>query len=155
MRRYVPGPDSCTAARTIPTRSPRRQSQAASWVCRDRSSHGCGPHGAAVSSLTSCVMTSGRNFEAKPSTKFLLANTPAQCFRRSASSSNFQRWTSWLIVPVSALGVAHEILVMAALLERREADLLVELRRFRHLADVECVRSRFVQHHQGFSFIDL
>jgi hypothetical protein len=40
-----------------------------------RSSHGCGPHGAAVSSLTSCVMTSGRNFEAKPSTlEFLLGD---------------------------------------------------------------------------------
>src|SRR5215467_9155459 len=84
------------------TRSPRRQRRAASWVCRGRSSHGCGPHGAAVSSLTSCVMTSGRNFEAKPSTKSLLAKTAAQCFRRSSSSSNFQRWTSWLIVPVSA-----------------------------------------------------
>jgi hypothetical protein len=36
-------------------------------------------------------MTSGRNFEAKPSTKSLLAKTPAQCFRQSASSSNFQR----------------------------------------------------------------
>src|SRR3984893_5613975 len=39
---------------------------------RARSSHGCGPHGAAISSLTSCVMTSGRNFEAKPSTKSVL-----------------------------------------------------------------------------------
>src|SRR5215510_4773986 len=35
------------------------------------------------------------------------------------------------------LEVAHELLVMAALLERREAELLVELRRFRHLADIE------------------
>jgi len=50
------------------------------------------------------------------------------------------------------LEVAHELLVMTALLERREAELLVELRRFRHLADVECVRSQFVQRHQGFSF---
>jgi haloacetate dehalogenase len=33
--------------------------------------------------------------------------------------------------------------------------MMVELRRFRHLADVECVRSQFVQRHQGFSFIDL
>src|ERR1700730_15087015 len=40
------------------------------------------------------------------------------------------------------LEVAHELLVVAALLERREAELLVELRRFRHLADVECVRSQ-------------
>src|SRR6202048_3834172 len=53
------------------------------------------------------------------------------------------------------LEVAHELLVMAALLERREAELLVELRRFRHLADVECVRSQFVQRHQGFSCIYL
>jgi hypothetical protein len=42
---------------------------------------------------------------------------------------------------------------MPALLERREAELLVELRRFRHLTDVECVRSQFVQ--RDFSFIDL
>ena len=47
------------------------------------------------------------------------------------------------------LEVAHELLVMAALLERREAELLVELRRFRHLADVECVRSQFVQRPSG------
>src|SRR5215831_5717506 len=53
------------------------------------------------------------------------------------------------------LEVAHELVVMAALLERREAEFLVELRRFRHLADVECVRSHFVQRHQGFSFINL
>src|SRR6516225_2680779 len=33
------------------------------------------------------------------------------------------------------------------------SQLLVELRHFRHLADVECVRSQFVQRHQGFSFI--
>src|SRR6516165_11251388 len=51
------------------------------------------------------------------------------------------------------LEVANELLVMAALLERREAELLVELRHFRHLADVECVRSQFVRRHQGFSFI--
>src|SRR3984893_736780 len=63
---------------------------------------GCGPHGAAVKSLTSCDITSGRNFDAKPSTKSLLAKTAAQCLRRSASSSNFHRCTSWLIVPVSA-----------------------------------------------------
>src|SRR5215470_3572499 len=53
------------------------------------------------------------------------------------------------------LEVAHELVVMAALLERREAEFLVELRRFRHLADVECVRSHFVERHQGFSFINL
>src|SRR5215831_3017985 len=62
---------------------------------------GCGPQGAAVSSFTSCDMTRGRNLAAKPSTKSVLANTPAQCLRRSASSSNFQRWISWLIMPVS------------------------------------------------------
>src|ERR1700738_4619452 len=47
-----------------------------------------------------------------------------------------------------ALELAHELLVMADLLECREAELLVELRRFRHLADVECVRSQFVQRHR-------
>src|SRR5262249_36111704 len=64
--------------------------------------YGCGPHGAAWSSLTSWVITSGRNFAAKPSTKSLFVYTAAQWARRPASSSNFQRWTSWLIVPVSA-----------------------------------------------------
>src|SRR6516162_8761312 len=39
------------------------------------------------------------------------------------------------------LEVAQELLVMAALLERREAELLVELRCFCHLTDIECVRS--------------
>src|SRR5262249_20307801 len=63
---------------------------------------GCGPHGAAVSSLTSWDATSARNFTAKPSMKSLLPNTDAQCARRSSSLSNFHRWTSWLIVPVSA-----------------------------------------------------
>ena len=49
------------------------------------------------------------------------------------------------------LEVAQELLVMAARLKRRESELLIELRRFRHLADVECVRSQFVQRHQGLS----
>src|SRR5690349_20185627 len=35
------------------------------------------------------------------------------------------------------LEVAQELLVMAARLKRRESEVLVELRRFRHLADVE------------------
>src|SRR5262249_11325119 len=64
-------------------------------------SQGCGPHGAAWSSFTSCVISRGRNFEAKPSTKSLFEYTAAQCARRSASSLNFQRCRSWLIVPVS------------------------------------------------------
>src|SRR5215469_7405342 len=54
-----------------------------------------------------------------------------------------------------SLEVAQELLVMVALLERRKAEFLVQLRRFRHLADVECVGSQFVQRHRGFSFIDL
>src|SRR5262245_19374581 len=62
---------------------------------------GWGPQGAAVKSLTSCDMTSGRKRATKPSTKSLLAKTPAQCLRRSTSSSNFHRCTSWLIIPVS------------------------------------------------------
>src|SRR3954451_20761079 len=49
------------------------------------------------------------------------------------------------------LEITDELLVMAALLERREPELLVELRRFRHLADMERVGSQFVQRHQGFS----
>src|SRR5215467_2820024 len=42
------------------------------------------------------------------------------------------------------LEVTQELLVMATLRKRREAELLVKLRRFRHLADVECVRSQFI-----------
>src|SRR5262249_53938514 len=53
------------------------------------------------------------------------------------------------------LEIAEELLVMVALIERREAEFLVEFRRLRHLADVECVGSQFVQRHQGFSIIDL
>jgi hypothetical protein len=49
------------------------------------------------------------------------------------------------------LEVAYELLVMAALLERPEAVLLVELRRFRHLTDVQCVRSQFVQRQCPFT----
>ena len=40
---------------------------------------GCGPHGAACSSFTSCVITSGRNLLAKPTTKSVFANTAFQC----------------------------------------------------------------------------
>ena len=58
------------------------------------SSYGCGPHGASVISFTSWLITSGRNFEANPSTKLLFANTAAQCARRSPSSLNFQMCTS-------------------------------------------------------------
>ena len=57
-------------------------------------SQGCGPHGAAVSSLTSWDTSNGRNYAANPSMKSLLEYTAAQCARRSASSSNFQRWMS-------------------------------------------------------------
>jgi hypothetical protein len=57
----------------------------------DESLYGCGPHGAAWRSFTSWVISSGRNFEAKPSTKSLFQYTDAQCARRSESSSNFQR----------------------------------------------------------------
>jgi hypothetical protein len=62
--------------------------------CGVLTSYGCGPHGAGCRSFTSWVISKGRNFEAKPSTKSLFANTAAQCARRSASSSNFQRCTS-------------------------------------------------------------
>src|SRR5689334_15688005 len=36
----------------------------------------------------------------------------------------------------------------AAIIQRRETELLIELRRFRHLAEVQCLRSQFVQHRQ-------
>src|SRR5262249_21816293 len=96
-RRAAPCGWSCTSGR-----SQRAWSFEPPVAENGRDDQGCGPHGAAVSSLTSWEATSGRNFTAKPSTKSLLANTEAQCARRSASSSNFQRCTSWLIIPVSA-----------------------------------------------------
>src|SRR5262249_37828837 len=52
----------------------------------DPSSYGCGPHGASVISFTSWL-TSGRNFEANPSTQSSLANTVSRersRYRRSA-----------------------------------------------------------------------
>jgi hypothetical protein len=81
-RRGGPFPDEMRPSKGTLIRSPHQYGSGVVGMCSD---HGCGPHGAAVSSLTSCVMTSGRNFEAKPSTKSLLAKTPAQCLRRSAS----------------------------------------------------------------------
>src|SRR5262245_60340541 len=47
-----------------------------------------------------------------------------------------------------ALEVANQLVVVAALLQRRETDLLIELGRFRHLADVKRVRSQFVKGHR-------
>src|SRR5262245_40780628 len=78
-----------------PDRHPKMHLSAGHGVPSGSRRHqGCGPQGAAVSSFTSCDMTSGRKREAKPSTKSLLAKTPAQCLRRSASSSNFHICTS-------------------------------------------------------------
>jgi len=51
-----------------------------------------------------------------------------------------------------ALEVTDKFLVLPALLERREADLLIELHRLCHLADVQCVGSQFVERHGRFPF---
>src|SRR5262249_42779533 len=46
-----------------------------------------------------------------------------------------------------ALEVADQVLVVAALVQRREADLLVELHRLGHLADIERVGPEFIKRH--------
>src|SRR6516162_6849175 len=51
-----------------------------------------------------------------------------------------------------ALEIADKFLVLPALLERREADLLIELRRLCHLADMQRVGSEFVECHGRFPF---
>jgi hypothetical protein len=51
-----------------------------------------------------------------------------------------------------ALEIPDKLLVLPALLERREADLLIELHRPCHLADMQGVGSQFVQRHGSFPF---
>src|SRR5262245_11524689 len=46
-----------------------------------------------------------------------------------------------------ALKVADQLFVMSAFLQGREAELLVELDRFRHFFDVEGVGTKFVEGH--------
>jgi hypothetical protein len=50
-----------------------------------------------------------------------------------------------------ALEIPNQLLVLTALLERREADLLIQLHRFRNLADTQRVSSQ-LQRHQWFPF---
>jgi hypothetical protein len=83
-----------------------------------RGDYGCGPQGAAWRSLISWVITRGRNFEAKPSTKSLFANTAAQCARRSASDDLVN-------CPGVGLEVADEVLIVASLRQCRESALLM------------------------------
>src|SRR4029077_15713992 len=49
--------------------------------------------------------------------------------------------------PGIALEVANQLLVVPALLQRGEAELLIKLGRFRHFTDVERVGSHFVNGH--------
>jgi hypothetical protein len=77
--------------------------------------------------FTSWVINSGRNFEAKPSTKSLFAYTAAQCARRSASSSNFPEMDKLIDRAGVGLEIADELLVLPALLKRRKAKFLIEL----------------------------
>src|SRR5690242_7783092 len=48
------------------------------------------------------------------------------------------------------LEVPDQLLVVAALLERRKANLLIELHRLRHCADSERIGSQFIQGHRTF-----
>jgi hypothetical protein len=55
--------------------------------------------------------------------------------------------------PCIPLEVPDEVLVVPAFLQRRKAELLIELHRFRHFANVQCVGSQFVERHGDFSLI--
>src|SRR5215469_11107366 len=50
------------------------------------------------------------------------------------------------------LEIPDKLLVLPALLKRREADLLIELHRLRHLADIQRVGSQFIKCHWSFLF---
>jgi hypothetical protein len=103
------------------------------------------PPCAAWSSFTSCVISSGRNFEAKSSMKSLFANTEAQCARRSASSSNFHKCTKLIDGAVSLWKYP-----ISSPLERRKAELLIELHSLCHRAYTERVGSQFIERHRNF-----
>ena len=49
-----------------------------------------------------------------------------------------------------ALEISDELFVLPALLERREADLLIELYRLGHLADTQRIGSEFVDRHSKY-----
>jgi len=51
-----------------------------------------------------------------------------------------------------ALEIPDKLFVLPALLERREADLLIEFHHLCHLADIQRVRSEFVERHRRFPF---
>jgi hypothetical protein len=88
-------------------------------------------------------MSNGRNFEAKPSTKSLFAyagpmRTPVGVI------IEFPEMYKSIDRPRVGLEIPDELFVLPALLERREADLLIELYRLGHLADMQCVGSQFL-----------
>jgi len=95
----------------------------------------CGPHGAAWSSFTSWVISRGRNFGAKHSTKSLFADRPPNALagRRHHRTSRVEKLVDRTGI---ALEITDKLLVLSALKERREADLLIELQR------------RFVERHR-------
>src|SRR4029077_5224503 len=49
-----------------------------------------------------------------------------------------------------ALKIPDKLLILPALLERRESDLLVELHRLCHLANMQRIGSQFVERHRRF-----
>src|SRR6516164_11739984 len=50
-----------------------------------------------------------------------------------------------------ALEISDKLLILPALLERRKADLLIELHRLCHLSDMQRVGSQFVKRHRKSS----
>ena len=51
-----------------------------------------------------------------------------------------------------ALEIPDKLFVLPAFLERRETDLLIELHRLCHLADMQRVGSQFVERHRWSPF---
>jgi len=50
------------------------------------------------------------------------------------------------------LEVSHQLLVVIALLERGEANLLIKLHRLGHCANAERIHSQFIERHRTFPF---
>src|SRR6516162_6844880 len=115
------------------------------------SSYGCGPHGASVISFTSWLITSGRNFEANPSTKSLFSSRPVRA--PVAVILEFPDVHELIDHPRVGDEIPDQVLVVATLLQRRKPELGIELLRLGHFADVERVGTHFVECHRILLFL--
>ena len=98
---------------------------------------------AGCSNFTSCVISKGRNFEAKPSTKCFsqtrLPNARGGQRHHRISKDNELNYRARI-----TLDLPDKLLVLTTLLERRKTDLLIQLHGLRHLPDIQRVGSQFV-----------